>query len=290
MANGPAHFVLALVLALLPAAWPAAASQHGMVFECRQPGLAPSYLMGTMHTSDARVLAVADAAESRLRGARRLVLETVPDGASLAATMRAGFLPEGQSLDGLLEPGLLERVLEVARARGLPPPVVLRMRPWALATTLSLPPDETGLFLDLRLYHLAQEAGVEVVGLETAQEQLALFEGLTTGEQATLLAQALEIQPRLPQEFDDMVAAYLAGDLAMLQRLSERQQAELGDGLGAWFQGTLIEARNRRMAERLQPAIAAGGAFVAVGALHLTGETGLLASLERMGCALSVLR
>jgi hypothetical protein len=45
----------------------------------------------------------------------------------------------------------------------------------------------------------------------------------------------------------------------------------------------LLYRRNLRMAERLSPHLAAGGAFVAIGALHLPGDRGVLALLERAG-------
>jgi uncharacterized protein YbaP (TraB family) len=59
--------------------------------------------------------------------------------------------------------------------------------------------------------------------------------------------------------------------------------------LAAEFQDRLITRRNRLMAERLQPYLQEGNAFVAVGALHLPGETGLLELLEQRGYTVRVL-
>jgi hypothetical protein len=42
------------------------------------------------------------------------------------------------------------------------------------------------------------------------------------------------------------------------------------------FMRVLLVDRNAVMAERAAPLLAAGGAFVAVGALHLTGKAGLV--------------
>jgi uncharacterized protein YbaP (TraB family) len=49
----------------------------------------------------------------------------------------------------------------------------------------------------------------------------------------------------------------------------------------------LIDDRNARMAQRLRPWLRHGGAFIAVGALHLPGEHGLLAVLSAQGLRLT---
>jgi hypothetical protein len=42
------------------------------------------------------------------------------------------------------------------------------------------------------------------------------------------------------------------------------------------FMRDLLQGRNSTMAERAAPLLASGGAFIAVGALHLVGKTGLI--------------
>ncbi|UCE88321.1 MAG: TraB/GumN family protein [Pseudomonadota bacterium] len=49
------------------------------------------------------------------------------------------------------------------------------------------------------------------------------------------------------------------------------------------FTRRFIVERNRLMLERMQPRLREGNAFIAVGALHLPGEQGLLRLLERRG-------
>ena len=49
------------------------------------------------------------------------------------------------------------------------------------------------------------------------------------------------------------------------------------------FMRELLPSRNAIMAERSAPLLASGGAFIAVGALHLAGKTGLIERFRAMG-------
>jgi uncharacterized protein YbaP (TraB family) len=54
------------------------------------------------------------------------------------------------------------------------------------------------------------------------------------------------------------------------------------DDFGAFSQAINAD-RNARMIERLTPSLDRGGAFIAVGAAHLSGEKGLLTRLHARG-------
>lgn len=281
--------LLLVAIALIAGGSPPAVAQ-GVLFECALTGRAPSYLLATMHTSDPRVMGVADAVHGPLRGARRLVLEMVPDGQAMLAAMLAALLPRGQTLDQLLDPELYSAARDAMAERGIPAEVTARMQPWAVAVELSLPAGDRGVFLDLHLYQVAEEAGVEVVGLESVSEQLGVFGTLSMAQQAALLAHAIKNLPQVPQQYQAMVSAYAAGDLPGLQQLADAQQRDLDSNLAQWFEQAMVRERNLRMAERLLPWLEAGGAVVAVGALHLVGDSGLLAAAQRAGCRLRALR
>ena len=82
-------------------------------------------------------------------------------------------------------------------------------------------------------------------------------------------------------------ALYLEGDIAMLLPLVRAYAPQTYDGKGhAEFQELLIAGRNRIMAGRAADHLEKGNAFMAVGALHLPGETGLIALLRQRGFTL----
>lgn len=262
---------------------------QGIFFACQRAGEPISHLLGTMHSGDPRVLAVAAEVQDALRASRRLVLEIVPDGAAAIKTLVAGFLPSGRQLSDMVEPQVYEQVVAVAAARGIDRTLVNRMKPWSLALTLSIPKSE-GVALDLRLFHLAEEWGTDVFGLESVAEQLSLFEDLPLTEQVAFLEQVVKNGDAMPKQLEAMVGAYVAGDLAKLEAIGFEQMAGFDPDMLAWFREQLVVQRNIRMGNRLSDHLQGGGAFVAVGALHLVGETGLIRMMQGAGCRLRKIR
>jgi uncharacterized protein YbaP (TraB family) len=170
---------------------------------------------------------------------------------------------------------------------GMPEAAIKDFKPWAIVTLLSVPPgDEGGDFLDLYLYKAATAAGKEVAGLESIEEQLAVFESLTLSEQVALLRETLAARAELPQVFERLILAYLARDLVALLRLGDEYLAGGDAALAERFKTAALAVRNERMVERMGPYLDAGGCFVAVGALHLPGEGGILERLSASGRAL----
>ena len=81
----------------------------------------------------------------------------------------------------------------------------------------------------------------------------------------------------------ELLAAYKQRDLGGLMTLNETSMKTGDQRLAEEFQQNLIVDRNHRMVERMREYLQQGSAFVAVGALHLPGEEGLLNLLEQQG-------
>jgi uncharacterized protein len=242
-----------------------------------------SWLLGTVHSEDPRLLDFPPELMQALADADRLALELVPDSAMLAQLNEAMHYRSG-SLDQVIEDGLYAKVVELMeREYGMGEPAVRRMRPWAAAMTLSLPPPETGLFMDLALSFRAAGMGKDVVALESLEEQLAFLEGLEEPLQIDLLRQAVADHARIPELFDKLISTYLSGDLEALERQSFAQMSDMDPAIVEHFNQVGLIDRNRVMLERAQPWLEAGGLIIAVGALHLPGEDGLIELLRQAG-------
>ena len=282
--------LLLLLVCLLPAALPAEdIGQRGLLWEVGRAGQPASYLFGTIHSEDPAVLALPAPVLKAFDAAHSVVLETLLDLDAMLYSSQVMLLGEGRLLSEITGMPLFEQTARAIRTRGIPELVLNRMKPWAAAVTLSMPAPETGEVLDMRLYQRALQAGKPVFGLETIREQLAIFDDMPEREQLVLLQDAVENFPEIDNLHRELLDAWLERDLDALMAINlETMQA--GDReLAAEFQDRLIVSRNRLMAERLQAYLQEGDVFVAVGALHLPGETGLLNLLQQHGYTVRVI-
>jgi uncharacterized protein YbaP (TraB family) len=83
---------------------------------------------------------------------------------------------------------------------------------------------------------------------------------------------------------ETMIVLYLDGDTGAFWPFF-RAALPTGEGSAGFaeFEETMITSRNRTMASRAKPFIDAGGAFIAIGALHLPGSEGVVALLREAG-------
>ena len=280
--NALQMFLLGLLLALLclPAV---GAEPQGRLWRISAPGIDPGYLFGTMHSEHPEVVQLPPAVARALRRSDRLVLEMVLDENALLATAQAGLFESGRDLQDVLPPALYRRTVEAMAGYGVPEPVLRRFKPWMVFSTLMLPRSRTGMFLDLRLYQQAVTMGKPVSGLETAAEQIAVFDGMAMDDQVSILRDTLDNLERFDAWFEDMRRVYLSGDLEALAAFSDAMMGDIDPALARRFQQRFVTERNHSMVERLQPLLRQGGAFIAVGALHLPGEDGIIALLREAG-------
>lgn len=103
-----------------------------------------------------------------------------------------------------------------------------------------------------------------------------------------MLEDTLRQLPEMQKMFDQLHALYLARDLGRLMKLADEQQAKGNREVGKKVMDQLLTQRNRRMAERAEPYLKQGNAFIAVGALHLPGSEGVLSLMAKRGYRVSV--
>ncbi len=267
------------------------AELKGVFWEVKKKGGVPSYLLGTMHTDDPRVLNVPDLIQNRFDRADSASFEVKMDASSLMQSMGAMFLDSGQTLKSVIEDKeIYQSLIEQLEEHGMPEMAVQQLKPWAIMIMVSMPKNESGQFLDLVLYQQAQQQQKQIYGLEKIDEQLQFFTQLSIEDQVSLLQETLEQLDQIPDFFEQLHDMYLRRALGEMYQFYQKYAQESEDTeLMEKFNKGLLQDRNFRMLKRMQDRLHEGNAFIAVGALHLAGPKGLLQLLQQQGYQLKAL-
>jgi uncharacterized protein YbaP (TraB family) len=273
-------------------------------FLWRIDGNPPSYLYGTVHVPDPRVLALPEVVRLAFEASAVFNAEIPLDAGTQASIMDKVLLPKGQDLRSIVGEQVFARLLRVmGKILGdkAPPGMVdvmamtLRpMKPWAVMSQVELLeflPDLTAGRepLDAMLYSMAAKAGKELGGLETVEEQVAVFDAFSNEEQVKMLISTLddleEDRPAGSSAMQEIVDLYLTGDLNQLAK-EVNEQYPKDEDLNKKLLARLVDDRNLRMAERIAVLCQkkpGRSYFFAVGAMHYAGDTGIINQLTKRG-------
>jgi uncharacterized protein YbaP (TraB family) len=246
------------------------------------------FLCGTIHLLRESDYPLPITYEVAYEASNEVVLELPPgaaNGQELSTRMRElGTFSEGDSLQALLSEPDWKRLSAWSNKRGLDPSVLDRFRPWFVSllmvateyAALGAAPDRG---VDQYFEDRAKKDGKPGKGLETVEQQMALFSGMTMEEAMEVLEQTLAEMETVEAEYQNMIQAWRIGDLEALQALLFRE-AEHYPRLMESF----LYQRNRAWVPVLEQLIMDGRqAMVLVGAGHLGGEQGVLNLLRRKG-------
>ncbi len=268
----------------------AAHAGQALVYRVQLGNAVPSYLIGTMHSEDPRVTGLMTEISPLIDRVEVVAIELVPDAVTMVAIGAATFLPQDQRLSDLIGDSRFEAMREAAQFVQMPVEVLDRLKPWAAAVMLGMPAVESGRVLDNEIYLDALASKRRVEGLESAAEQLAVFDGMPLTLQLRLLEQMIKNIEQVPKQLEDLTTAYISGDLAQLEAAARMQYHELPPELIRWFEAELLDRRNVNMVNRAERLIRQQPTLVAVGAMHLVRDSGLVTGLRARGFKVERLR
>jgi uncharacterized protein YbaP (TraB family) len=245
------------------------------------------YLFGTIHVLKPGMTWFDDAVKTAFDRSDEVKLELVmPDPAAMQGLVQStGVAPAGT-------PPLTERLPVAKRAAftkavieaGLPANALDRYKPWLAATQLSIAPlsklgyDATN-GPEQVITAAAKATGKPLTGLETAEQQLGYFSGLSDAAQISFLTSTMDELPKAADTMARMVDDWAAG---RPDRLAKDMNDSLKDS--PEVAKVLLVDRNKRWANWIGQRLAKPGTvFVAVGAGHLAGADSVQAQLAKAG-------
>ena len=271
-------------------------NHSGLLWKVTKPDVKTSYLFGTMHLSDPRISNAPTQVLELLDKSETIIIETtdVLDPAFINKILsNQPDLIQMQGNDTLSKLFSDEEQLEIRQQlskRNLSLAAFDKFQPWIVTNLLSIPQCESvhqaqgKVALDMILAKRAQEQDKDLVGLETAAEQLEAMKTLPMEfHHKGLLASVRSIE-----EIDDFVETlthlYLEGRIGLMAPVLQALDEDgLNDEDYQKFEEIMINKRTHNMVERGLTFFNHGDVFMAVGALHLPGEDGLLELLRAHG-------
>lgn len=296
------HLAAGLLLLVLFVSWtvaPALARElpygQGLLWKIEPPAsnADPSYLFGTIHVTDQRVLNLPSEVRDAFETSRSATFEIRQTGSGSSKMRELMLLERGETLRDHLSRPQRELLAKAADLYGMPEHVLYRFKPWALYMMFAVPPSEAKRasrgkkMLDFSLQTRARDFGKPVYALETLDEQLRLFDEMDYPKQVEYLDSLLRNLDDAEADFERFLQLYLERNLSGLQALMVAELETESPEVLRSFQEDLLDRRNLRMADRMEERLQEGGAFVAVGALHLPGEKGVLSLLHSKGYKLT---
>ena len=271
--------------ASVPAASHAPSTGKHMLFRAHGPKGATVYLLGSVHllTPEAGVLPAE--VDSAFAHAKSVALEVSLDSMMMRSQelLLRGRYANGATLRSSLSPATIAKLDSILPAYGLTLDQVNGFKPWVVALVLTQQAMAGAHFqpqfgVDAQINARARATGKPVMGLESVDFQLGLFDSLSPADQEKML---LDERPPAEEAKDLTLVkdAWLAGDAARLDSLLNSRMTS-APGLLA----TLLTNRNRSWIPKLETMLqGSDDVLVVVGAGHLVGKQGVVEMLRAKG-------
>ena len=259
----------------------------------------PSYLLGTLHLPDPRVVDLSPKIKGAVKAVSTVALELTgtDDQAAIQKELFANpalmVLQGGKTLWQAVDEKHHAAVEAALKTLGMSRERAANLQPWLPSMMLALSPCFTNRTnagkpgVDQTVEKLARAHGKTVIGLETAIEQFKTLSGLSLETQAIMLADSARTYARIEDINETLVQLYLQRKIGWILPFGQQalgvQRSEREQRADREFIEKIMSKRNHLMDERAQEHLAKGGLLIAVGALHLPGESGLVNLLRKRG-------
>jgi uncharacterized protein YbaP (TraB family) len=280
-------------------------ARRGRFYKITSPGKEPSFLLGTLHLADARLIVLSPEIESALVKSREVLLELSDVGSgqssmskmSIAEREETFWAKPGNTISTLMNREEIDKLSTIIADHHISTAIAMKVKASVLALLLDIPPcakqkGEKAAYIDALVADMARERNIPVIGLETVKEQIDSLEGLSADEERQLLLAVMIQDENSADVTETSIDRYIESDLGGLvawMRSPEPIPGSKTSGMPPSFLDRLLDIRTRRMFDRALPALEKGNVFLAVGAAHLPGKNGLVWLLRLRGFQLDLI-
>jgi uncharacterized protein YbaP (TraB family) len=247
----------------------------------------PSYLYGTMHTSNPKAFVLKDVLIEKISTCEAYAGEMIFEPAMMFAILPQLFMEKDTTLKTLLNEEEYRVVKEVLDEKlGMMSTFAERIKPMFTSMLLqegsleglqtASPSQHTAL--DFFLQEEASKRNLELISLETLEEQMNVINSVPLLKQAKMLYQ--DVIKNKQEEKDDSMEKMLQWYAEQkLDSLYQYASKEFATEPALSYQ--ILTKRNLNMADRIEKHINKKSVFVAIGAAHLPDKQGVIELLRK---------
>ncbi len=263
------------------------AQQKGLLWKITSPKVAkPSYLYGTIHiTCDA---SLAGPTKKALSETEKLFLELDMDDPGLQMTMMQHMhMTGGKTLKSLLSEEdfkLLDDYMK--RNLGMSAVLVNTVKPFMISAMFYPKMIECPMqSVEQELMKLSAQSQKEILGLETVNDQLAIFDAIPYEVQIEELIKSVKNDfVNDKAESAKLYETYATQDVELMYKLAIESQNKITSE----YDDVLLDKRNKSWIPVIETQLQKQPSFFAVGAAHLGGPNGVINLLRKAGYKVEV--
>jgi len=248
-----------------------------------------SYLFGTVHVGDASMKGLPKKVTETIDQSDEVIVEV--DISKLTPlqmqqrSMPFMMLKDGKTLQTELSKQNYNRLKDYFAKKSIDIAMFNGLKPWAVMVTMMQIEfqnagfsDQTGI--DKQVLAYAKEQKIKIGELETLEQQLQMFDGMALLSNE-MIEETFEQLADINIYFIKLVNAWKNGDMDTLTEYYNMSFDE--SNYGEISEQVMLVNRNDKWVEQLVPRLANEKLFIAVGALHLPEQHGLIKQLKDEG-------
>lgn len=254
--------------------------EKSLLWKVEGDDIKTSYLFGTVHMLPKEKFELKEKVKSAIAESEVMVMELDFSNPAISAEMMNNVMMKGDETVGDYLSGEQFSTLDslLLQTAGVSLTAVEKMKPFMISTMLikrfvgSEPASFEGT-----LTQMAMADSMQIIGLETVTEQMAIFDSISYRTQAEGLVDMIEDEAAMQAMYSDLIEAYREEDLVALHNL-------ILEGMNSPKEEEfLLSRRNRMWIDKLDDVMGQQHSFIAVGAGHLPGKSGVINLLKDAG-------
>lgn len=135
---------------------------------------------------------------------------------------------------------------------------------------------------EMTLQNIAEKQKIEIEGLETIEEQMAIFDNMSKDDQAEMVMEGIRNPEASYETTKRMEKIYIGQNVDSLYLMIKEEGGFIEEN-----EANFLDNRNKNWVPKIEEIIKSKKAFIAVGAGHLGGPNGVIRLLQKEGYTLT---